>query len=66
MELPEALSSVHKVFHGSQLKKCHAESQIPLRDTIPLEAIQLNEDLTYEDKPKKILETTEWITQIKY
>ena len=57
LELPEALSGVHDVFHVSQLKKCHAEmADIPLRDTVPLEAIQLDSDLTYEEKPIKILE----------
>ena len=41
----------------SQLKKCHAEmAEIPLRDTVPLEAIQLDSDLKYEEKPVKILE----------
>ena len=31
LELPEALSGVHDVFHVSQLKKCHAEmANIPL------------------------------------
>ena len=40
MELPEGLLGVHVVFHVSQLKKCHAEmADIPLRDTVPLEAI---------------------------
>ena len=29
---------------------------IPLRDSVPLEAIQLDSDLTYEEKPVKILE----------
>ena len=30
-ELPEGLSGVQDVFHGSQLKKCHAEmANIPL------------------------------------
>ena len=29
---------------------------IPLRDTVPLEAIQLDNDLTYEEKLVKILE----------
>ena len=48
LELPEGLSGVHDVFHVSQLKKCHAEmAEIPLRDTVPLEAIQLENDLTY-------------------
>ena len=47
LELPEGLSGVHGVFHVSQLKKCHAEmAEIPLRDTVPLEAIQLESDLT--------------------
>ena len=40
LELPEGLSGVHDVFHVSQFKKCHAEmADIPLRDTVPLEAI---------------------------
>ena len=57
LALPEGLSGVHDVFHVSQLKKCHAEmSDIPLRDTVPLEAIQLDSDLTYEKKLVKILE----------
>ena len=44
LELPEGLSGVHDVFHVSQLKKCHAEmADIPLRDTVPLEAIQLKD-----------------------
>ena len=56
MELPEGLSGVHDVFQVSQLKKCHAEmADIPRRDTVPLEAIQLKSDLTYEEKPVKIL-----------
>ena len=41
LESPEGLSGVHDVFHVSQLKKCHAEmADKPLRDTVPLEAIQ--------------------------
>ena len=57
LELPEGLSGVHDVFHISQLKKCHAEmADIPLRDTVPLETIQLDSDLTYKEKLVKILE----------
>ena len=57
LELPEGFSGVHDVFHVSQMKKCHAEmADIPLRDTVPLEAVQLDSDLTYEEKPDRILE----------
>ena len=35
----------------------------PLRDTIPLEEVQLESDLTYEEKPIKILDTAERMTQ---
>lgn len=34
----------------------HRDAYIPLRDTVPLEAIQLDSNLTYEEKPVKILE----------
>ena len=66
LELPEGLSGVHDVFHVSQLKKCHAEmADILLRDTVPLEAIQLDSDLTYEEKPVKILEFASRVTRSK-
>ena len=66
LELPEGLSGVHDMFHVSQLKKCHAEmADIPLRDTVPLEAIQLDDDLTYEDNPVKILEYASRVTRSK-
>ena len=66
LELPKGLSGIHDVFHVSQLKKCHAEmADIPLRDTVPLEAIQLDNDLTYEEKPVKILEFAGRVTRSK-
>ncbi|XP_073353742.1 uncharacterized protein [Aegilops tauschii subsp. strangulata] len=66
LELPKALSGVHGVFHVSQLKKCHAElADIPLNDIVSLEAIQLEKDLTYEEKPIKILDTEERVTCTK-
>ena len=66
LELPKGLSGVHDVFHVSQLKKCHAEmADIPLRDIGPVEAIQLDSDLTYEEKPVKILEFASRVTRSK-
>ena len=38
---------------------------MPLRDTVPLEAIQLDSDLTYEEKPVKILEYASRVTRSK-
>ena len=66
LELLEGLSGVHDVFHVSQLKRCHAEmAEVPLRDTVPLEAIQLQDDLTYEEKPVKILDYASRVTRSK-
>ena len=54
------------MFHVSQLKRCHAEmAYILLRDTVPLETIQLDNDLTYEEKPVKILEFANRVTRSK-
>ena len=66
LELLEGLSGVHDVFHVSKLKKCHAEmADIPLRDTVPLEVIQLDSDLTYEEKPVKILDFASRVSRSK-
>ena len=66
IELPEVLSAVHNVFYVSQLKKCHPEmAETPLKDTVPLEEVQLESDLTYEEKPIKILDTAERNTRTK-
>ena len=40
-------------------------ADIPLRDTVPLEAIQLDSDLTYEEKLVKILEYASRVTRSK-
>ena len=40
-------------------------AETPLRDTVPLEEVQLESDLAYEEKPIKILETAERITRTK-
>ena len=40
-------------------------AETPLRDTVPLEEVQIESDLTYEEKPIKISETAERITRTK-
>jgi hypothetical protein len=53
--LPEDLSVVHDVFHVSQLKKClHV-----LEEQLLVEGLEVQEDLTYIEKPTQILETAE-------
>jgi hypothetical protein len=49
---------VHDVFHVSQLKKCLcvAEEQVPMED------LDASEDLSYQEYPVKILETSERVT----
>jgi hypothetical protein len=61
LELLPQLSSVHDVFHVSQLKKCllMPEEQIPMED------LDAKEDLSYQEHPVKILETSERVTQNK-
>jgi hypothetical protein len=65
LELPAILSAMHNVFHVSQLKKCHPKmAETPLNDTISLEEVKLEIDLTYEEKPIK-METAERNTRTK-
>lgn len=60
------LTSVHDMFHVSQFKKCNPEmADTPLRDTIPLDEVEIQSDLTYEEKPTRILETAERHTHSK-
>ena len=61
MELPKNLSRVHDVFHVSQLKKC---LRVP-EEQIPLEELNVKENLTYKEYPVKILETAERVTRSK-
>jgi hypothetical protein len=58
LELLPLLSDVHYVFHVSQLRKC---LQV-LKEQIPLEELTVGEDLTYQEYPVKILDTSEKVT----
>jgi hypothetical protein len=59
LSLPENLSVVHDVFHVSQLKKCLCV----LEEQLLVEDPEVQEDLTYIEKPTQILETADRITQ---
>ncbi|WVZ52164.1 hypothetical protein U9M48_003249 [Paspalum notatum var. saurae] len=52
LELPPHLAAVHDVFHVSQLKKC---LRVP-EETVNMSQIQVEPDLTYEEKPIKIFD----------
>nr|AAV31295.1 putative polyprotein [Oryza sativa Japonica Group] len=55
LELPPSMAGIHDVFHVSQLKKC---LRIPTEEADP-DRIELQEDLTYVEKPVRILEVSE-------
>ncbi len=55
LELPSSMAGIHDVFHVSQLKKC---LRVPTEEADP-ERIELQEDLTYVEKPVRILEVNE-------
>jgi hypothetical protein len=61
LSLSENLSAVHDVFHVSQLKKC---LHVP-EEQLPVEGLEVQEDLTYIDKPTRILETADRVTRRK-
>jgi hypothetical protein len=52
LELPAKLKQVHNIFHVSQLRKCLKAPE----DSVTHDDLDLQADLTYEDKPIKILE----------
>jgi hypothetical protein len=61
LELPPQLSNVHDVFHVSQLKKC---LRVP-EEQLPIEELEAKEDLSYQEYPVKILETSERVIRNK-
>jgi hypothetical protein len=59
LELPPALSSVHNVFHVSQLKKClRPPVDVVVDDVSPLDA-----DMSYPKHPVKILGQQDRVTR---
>ena len=61
LDLPAQLSDVHDVFHVSQLNKC---LRVP-EEQLPLEDLNVKDDLTYSEYPVKILETSQKVTRSK-
>nr|AAX96518.1 retrotransposon protein, putative, Ty3-gypsy sub-class [Oryza sativa Japonica Group]ABA92865.1 retrotransposon protein, putative, Ty3-gypsy subclass [Oryza sativa Japonica Group] len=61
LELPSNMAGIHDVFHVSQLKKCLRV----LGEQANSEHIDIQEDLTYVEKPVRILETNERRTRNK-
>ena len=61
LELPDQLSDVHDVFHVSQLKKC---LRVP-EEQLPLEELDVQEDLSYVEQPIKILDRSQRNTRNK-
>jgi hypothetical protein len=59
LSLLENLSAVHDVFHVSQLKKC---LRVP-KEQLPIEDLEVQEDLMYIEKPTQILETADRVTR---
>jgi hypothetical protein len=49
------------MFHVSQLKKC---LRVP-KEQLPMEELEAKEDLSYQEYPVKILETSERVTRNK-
>ena len=48
------MSDTHPVFHVSQLRKC---LRVPEQEIVPMETIDLQKDLRYQEVPVKILDT---------
>jgi hypothetical protein len=61
LELPPQLSDVHVVFHISQLRKC---VRVP-KEQLPMEDLNVKEDLSYQEYRVKILETSERVMRNK-
>ena len=61
LELPAELADVHNVFHVSQLRRCIS----PPEKRTAMAEIELTKDLTYEERPFKILDQMERFNRSK-
>jgi hypothetical protein len=61
LELPPRLLDVHDMFHVCQLKKCLLVPE----EQIPMEDLGAKEDLSYQEYPVKILDTSKRVTRNK-
>jgi hypothetical protein len=59
LSLLENMFAVHNVFHVSQLKKC---LRVP-KEQLRAEDLEVQEDLTYIEKPTQFLETADRVTR---
>jgi hypothetical protein len=62
LSLRENLSTMHDVFNVSQLKKC---LRVP-EEQLPMEDLEVQEDLTYIEKPTQILDNRSGHTKEHY
>jgi hypothetical protein len=61
IHLPSQLAAIHDVFHISQLKKC---IKVPT-EIIEAQAIEIELDLSYTERPIQILDTKERVSRRK-
>src|SRR3954462_9361666 len=61
LELPQNLSQVHDVFHVSQLRRCFKD---PIHK-VEHDMIELQQDLTYQEHPSRIIDQSERRTSNK-
>ena len=61
LQLPAQLSEVHDVFHVSMLRKCLSDAT----PVVILEDVEVQDGVTYEEQPVRILDTKEKVLRNK-